>query len=700
MKRNTKNLGKSIRTKEEIEARRQERRRYYEELEAFERDLPDFIFEDDNNEAEIPGYDEEPETENIEQEDISDDIDTVELEEVSPEDVPKADAAAEEAEQNTEELPENEEAEVSAEESEEEPAEGLQESSEMTWIEIMETAEEKAMTCADQEDDEEGTNKAVLPERMRSYKNSERKRSARPANARQRKGRRRRRRANRRLIGAAAVLLVIVIVASTVLNALGIVGGKELYEVYINDTLVGTVEEPEISRSAYLQVRREVVSNETEPVLMEADYNVKKTESFVKRATDAEELQQNMKDALEDSLIGTLNKNYVVKINDYIVHLNDKTEVVELLESVKNNFDEDNEFSVQLVTDTSRELSVLTTQIVKSEAGTDIAGMVDVPTEEADPGSEETEEDTKLPEVVGDSDGLKEVAFVEDVEIAESYVSTANIIPVEDAISEITKEKEESQIYEIAAGDSLSVVANNHGMKVAKLLELNEHLSESSVLQIGDEIVITVPQPELSVITKEEVTYEEDYNAPVQYIDNDSWYTTKQVVKQEPVAGHHKVTAIVTYNNGKEVDREFIAETVTSEPVPKIVERGTQTPPTYIKPLSGGTLTSGYKYRWGRWHRGVDWACPTGTTIFASCGGTVASAGWSSSYGYVITISHPDGRQTRYAHLSKILVSSGQKVKQGQKIALSGNTGRSTGPHLHFEIIINGSKVNPMKYLN
>jgi len=251
----------------------------------------------------------------------------------------------------------------------------------------------------------------------------------------------------------------------------------------------------------------------------------------------------------------------------------------------------------------------------------------------------------------------------------------------------------------VVSGDCLSVVAEKNNMTVARLLELNDHMDENTVLQIGDEIVVTVPQPELSVLSYEEITYEEDYEAPVQYIDNDDWYTTKQVVKQEPATGHHKVTAVITYKNGKETDREIVAETIVTEAVPKIVERGTQTPPTYIKPLSGGRLTSGYKFRWGRWHRGVDWACPVGTAIKASCGGKVISAGWSSSYGYVITLQHPDGRQTRYAHLSRILVSNGQSVKQGQKIALSGNTGRSTGPHLHFEIIINGSKVNPMKYL-
>ena len=84
----------------------------------------------------------------------------------------------------------------------------------------------------------------------------------------------------------------------------------------------------------------------------------------------------------------------------------------------------------------------------------------------------------------------------------------------------------------------------------------------------------------------------------------------------------------------------------------------------------------------------------------ASAAGTVVKAGWGSGYGYVVYIQHSDGRQTRYGHLSKVLVSAGQTVSQGQKIALSGNTGVSTGPDLHFEILIGGVQVNPLKYLS
>ena len=88
-----------------------------------------------------------------------------------------------------------------------------------------------------------------------------------------------------------------------------------------------------------------------------------------------------------------------------------------------------------------------------------------------------------------------------------------------------------------------------------------------------------------------------------------------------------------------------------------------------------------------------------GTKVVASCGGVVAKAGWGKGYGYCIYINHEDGSQTRYAHLSKVLVKVGQTVKQGEKIALSGNTGVSTGPHIHFEILINGVQRNPLKYI-
>jgi murein DD-endopeptidase MepM/ murein hydrolase activator NlpD len=301
--------------------------------------------------------------------------------------------------------------------------------------------------------------------------------------------------------------------------------------------------------------------------------------------------------------------------------------------------------------------------------------------------------------------GLVSMEFGEKVEISECYVPVYDITDLVVAIEQVTKEKETNVIYEVKSGDTLSKIAGQNNMTVDQLVAINPTLtSANSMIRIGDELNIVVPEPELSVVRQEQVYYEESYEADVIYVDNDSWYTTQTKTLQEPVAGFHKVVAKVTYRNEDVIAKEEIKEEVVVEAVPKIVERGTIVPPTYIKPISGGRLSSTFGRRKAptkgasTYHKGVDWATPTGTAVVASSGGVVAKAGWGSGYGYVVYINHPDGNQTRYGHLSKILVSTGQKVKQGQKIALSGNTGRSTGPHLHFELRVNGTPVNPYNY--
>ena len=105
----------------------------------------------------------------------------------------------------------------------------------------------------------------------------------------------------------------------------------------------------------------------------------------------------------------------------------------------------------------------------------------------------------------------------------------------------------------------------------------------------------------------------------------------------------------------------------------------------YIWPAQG-VLTSGYGWRWGRMHRGIDIAAPVGTPILAAATGTVINVGWQSGYGNLVKLEHLDGSVTVYAHNHRNLVTHGQKVEQGQQIAEMGNTGHSTGPHLHFEI--------------
>jgi murein DD-endopeptidase MepM/ murein hydrolase activator NlpD len=138
--------------------------------------------------------------------------------------------------------------------------------------------------------------------------------------------------------------------------------------------------------------------------------------------------------------------------------------------------------------------------------------------------------------------------------------------------------------------------------------------------------------------------------------------------------------------------------------LPKAVDQNTNIPSTssasYIWPAKG-VLTSGYGWRWGKMHRGLDIANSTGTPIYASAPGVVEKAGWNSGgYGNVVDIRHADGSLTRYGHNSRILVQAGQKVEQGQTIAAMGSTGFSTGPHSHFEVHPSGKgAVNPIAFL-
>jgi murein DD-endopeptidase MepM/ murein hydrolase activator NlpD len=112
-----------------------------------------------------------------------------------------------------------------------------------------------------------------------------------------------------------------------------------------------------------------------------------------------------------------------------------------------------------------------------------------------------------------------------------------------------------------------------------------------------------------------------------------------------------------------------------------------------------GVVVSGFGMRWGRMHEGIDIGCAYGTPNRAAAAGTVIHAGWLGGYGNLVVVDHGNGLSTAYAHASSILVGVGQQVAQGQTVSLVGSTGNSSGPHLHFEVRVNGVAVDPLPYL-
>ena len=485
--------------------------------------------------------------------------------------------------------------------------------------------------------------------------------------------------------------------------------GDNLFTVYLNGVQVGTMGDIAEADECLIAARKELAGSSDEMVLAESDLTWQGEEALWGKVDDKSVIIPNMLAALQGSVKETLNRSYTVKINEYTVNLASTQEVLALLQASIKKYDSDNRYHADLVQDSRRELNVLTTQICSAEeqeeeaaevmSSVGINAALDEMFADIEPAAEKEFSDYDL--------GLLTLNFGDTVEVVESYLQSYELTPLEQAIEEVTKDQEKEQIYEVVAGDTLSQIAEKNEIPLNELVAMNETIEdENSTIRVGDELIVTVPEPELSVERTEQMYYEEDYEADIIYVDNDDWYTNQTQTLQEPSAGHRKVVADVSYRNNEEVGREILKEEITYAAVPKIVERGTKIPPTYLKPISGGRLSSGFgrrkapTRRASTYHRGIDWATPVGTAVMASSAGTVSKAGWGSGYGYVVYIDHGDGRQTRYGHLSKVLVKQGQTVSQGQKIALSGNTGVSTGPHIHFEILINGAQVNPLDYLN
>ena len=485
--------------------------------------------------------------------------------------------------------------------------------------------------------------------------------------------------------------------------------GSNMVSVFINGTQVGTVKDASEVDGMILEARRRIASENSNLVLVNSEVVLSGSTDVVGQVDDRQTIVDNIYNVFSESVMKTKQPAFEVKINEFTVNLATIDDVIALLNASKAEYDPDSEWKVWLVTDNTRELNVMTTRIEKVSSVK--PGTIDKPIVFPKGGALLKMEEIYNSAFSGLNDkdyefGVRNIDFDENVEVVQAYVDGDKISTLEDAIEAVTKTSEKSKKYEVVSGDTLGGIAQKNDMSIEDLIKLNSTVipDTSAMLRVGDELTIFSPEPELSVVRTERRYYEENYDADVIYIDNDEWYTNHTEVIQQPVTGYRKVVADVTYRNAELVNTDILYENVTVKAVAKIVKRGTKIPPTYIYPV-WGRISSGFGRRKApkkgasTYHRGVDFAVPVGTAVMASCGGTVTRAGWGSGYGYCVYIQHPNGWTTRYGHLSKVLVKAGQSVSQGQKIALSGNTGVSTGPHLHFEILIGGGQVNPLKYL-
>ncbi len=245
--------------------------------------------------------------------------------------------------------------------------------------------------------------------------------------------------------------------------------------------------------------------------------------------------------------------------------------------------------------------------------------------------------------------------------------------------------REKIHYYTVQAGDTISSIAKKFNISINTILWAND-LSGLSIIRPGDKLTILPVSGVLHKVKKGDTISK----IAKQYsVSQDKVLAYNRLVNEKQLS----IGQLLVIPDGK-IKKTYVRRTGTLSSIfrkPSSQRKSTG----FIWPTTSRRITQYYHWR----HHAIDIGGRTGSPIYASMSGKIIRARWGRGYGYHIIIDHGAGKKTLYAHLSKIYVKVGEQISQGTVIGALGSTGWSTGPHLHFEIIINGRKVNPLSYL-
>ena len=315
------------------------------------------------------------------------------------------------------------------------------------------------------------------------------------------------------------------------------------------------------------------------------------------------------------------------------------------------------------------------------------------------------------------TEGVFSVSFAEEIEFRQGLYGEDMIMTASQLKRVLSGGEGRTSVHKVTAGETLQSVASSYGMSEKELSDLNgipidtAELTPGSELQVyGQDVILTLRE------VRAEVTAQETDFETVE-IKTNALYSGTERVLSEGKKGYDQVTSLVITEGGKKVSSREVARLNVTRPVAQRVQIGTKPLDEAYSNSMGGIflwpiigaygINSDYGYRWGKLHAGIDLGMGNspgtslGKTIIAVAQGTVIVAGTHSSYGYYVIIDHGGGLQTLYAHClaNSLMVVPGQIVAAGEPIARVGSTGYSTGPHLHFEVRVNGNRVSPRPYL-
>lgn len=300
-------------------------------------------------------------------------------------------------------------------------------------------------------------------------------------------------------------------------------------------------------------------------------------------------------------------------------------------------------------------------------------------------------------------EGASEVLNInikDNLKFEKRIADVSKIKDTEAVVDMLVSEKGKTQKYIVNQGDTIWKISKDNNMSLDAIAALNPGV-DMDKLQIGQSINLSISEPVLNVETTVKVTVDENVPYDTKYVNDDNLYKGQTKVVESGQYGINRLIKQITKLNGKEIASAVISSALVKDPVTRIMAKGTKNlvgSGQFMWPTSG-RISSPFGYRGREYHQGLDIAAPMGTPIYAADSGTVVHSGRYSGYGNLVIIDHGNGYKTYYGHCSKLLVSVGDSVKRGDKIALVGMTGQATGPHCHFEVRVNGVTQNPLKYL-
>jgi len=443
---------------------------------------------------------------------------------------------------------------------------------------------------------------------------------------------------------------------------------NDVFEVYVGDRLVGEVSSPLVVEQAIAAKLKEYEEKHPE-VQWEVERSavrIEKETVFKGESEDAETI------AALDSLLETKAVGVEVVVNGKAVAIvKDEETANRILEQVKLTFAE--------ADDVPEGLTVLSAEPVK------------------------THDDDVLAQ--GEPE-LQSVRIVEPVELARREIEPTDVMEEQAVLELLVKGDAKPTQYIVQEGDTPSHIAEKLGIPIELIyLKNQDHkdLVERDLIRPGDALDLTMEQPAVTVESVEKVTEKIAVQYETIYEEDPTMRKGQSQTLRPGKNGVKQVTYLLTKVNGLLMDEQITDETVLEEPIPAVVKRGTKVvlgegTGKFSWPVVSARVSSGYGKRWGRKHKGID-LISSNRSILAADNGKVVFAGRKDDYGNVVILDHQNGYETLYAHLSKITVKVGDVLEKGDKLGVMGSTGRSTGVHLHFEIIDDGVEKNPLSYL-